>query len=286
MKNKFYRIYWSKEFDWNEYAKRYNKYCKTKNNYYRQSAQILINNSDIKDNLIVLDLGCGTGAMTKQILDKYKVKIIANDLSKEALEYYKKNFEKEISDGEIKIVEGNAEKISDYISEKIDIVFISSALWDMELESLFSNIKEILNQDGIIIANLPSLTIGKNKGFIYEIEKFFKKKAKIDKLYRRISINNLKKILRKNNLVAYKTIPYSFNLQKENIRKFFDVLKYRYPFIFFPDKINYKERYEKCRILFKELLKEIPSKGLREEGIIICINKLKGGSKNLYSSKN
>ena len=273
MKDKFHRIYWSKEFDWEEYAKRYNKYCKTDNNYYKQSAEILLNCSDIKDNNVILDLGCGTGAMSREILKRFpKIKIIAIDLSKEALEYYRKNFEKQIKTGQIIAIECNAEKIKEQIKHNVDIVFISSALWDMEIKSLFKNLKKILNKNGLIIANLPYLTINKNEGFIYKIEDFFRKKSKIQKLYRRILLKNLNDILINNKLRIRKTQEYNFNLSKDNIKRFFDVLKYRYPFIFFPDKISYEERYKKCEKLFNQLLTSIPKIGIEERGLILLID--------------
>lgn len=272
MADKFHRIYWSKEFDWKEYAKRYNQYCKTKGNYYEKSSKFLLEITPLNKNEIILDLGCGTGVMSKEILRKYPyIRIFANDLSKEALEYYKKNFKREIETGQIRVIEGNAENINSAIREKIDKIFISSALWDMEIKALFSNLKNILKENGEIYANLPSLTIGKNEGFIYEIERFFRKKAKIEKLYRRISLKELKKILNDNNFAIKKLIKYQFSLTKENISKFFEVLKYRYPFIFFPDKIGYKERYEKCKVLFEMLLKNVPGEGIYEKGVIISI---------------
>ena len=94
---KFQRIYWSKEFDWKHYSQLYNKYCKSKKNYYVQSALELLKSTKLSNNSKVMDVGCGTGALTQQLLKKYpKIDIFAIDLSKDMLSYYRKNFSKQI----------------------------------------------------------------------------------------------------------------------------------------------------------------------------------------------
>ena len=71
---KFQRIYWKKNFDWKNYAKIYDNYSKSKGNYYEKSSNQLLQAIKIKENSKVIDLGCGTGAMTKVLLKKCSIK--------------------------------------------------------------------------------------------------------------------------------------------------------------------------------------------------------------------
>lgn len=274
MSKEFHRIYWSGQFNWKDYARYYNDYIKTEGNYYTLSAEALINSVEIKNDFVVVDLACGTGALTKVLLEKYpKTKIIAIDISEDSLEHYKENFKEQIENKQIKVFQGNAEKISDYVKEEIDLIFIASALWDLELEALFKNIPIIMKEDAKIVTNLPSLTIGEEKGFIFEIEEFFKNKQGIKKFYRRIKIEELKALLTKKHLKIAEKIKYQFLMPKKSVKQFFDFLKYRYPFIFFSDEIPYKERFQKCEEGFNELLKASPNEGMEEQGYVIVIAK-------------
>src|SRR3989338_5003021 len=144
---KFQRIYWKKNFDWKNYAKIYDNYSKSKGNYYEKSSNQLLQ---------------------------------AIDLSAEMVHYYKKNFKNEIKRGQVKVLVGNAEKISDLTNEKYDAVFISSALWDMEISPLFKSLSKVLNENGKIIFNLPALVVERDRGFIYFIEHFFRRALQSD----------------------------------------------------------------------------------------------------------
>lgn len=90
---KFHRIYWSEKFDWKHYSKLYDLYCRMSGNYYTQSATVLTNLAKLSNSSNVVDLACGTGALTSEILKKYKgIKILAIDFSKDMLFYYRKKF--------------------------------------------------------------------------------------------------------------------------------------------------------------------------------------------------
>ena len=267
--SKFQRIYWSKKFDWKKYSKFYAKYCKSKNNYYIQTASEIIKSVKLPKNSKVIDLGCGTGALTKQLLKKYpKINILAIDLSREMLDFYRKNFSNQIKNSQIKSICGNAEKINNYTNKKYDTVFISSALWDMDIETTIKNIQRVLKKDGVIVFNLPALVVEKEQGFIFFIEHFFRQSLNSGMIYRRIKINYLKKILKKYNLIFLSMRKYSFRLSKPNVAKFFDLLKYRYPFILFPEKMPYSEKLKKCAKIFNESLRYIPKNGIEEVGFI------------------
>lgn len=275
MEKKFHRIYWNKKFNWKDYAKLYNRYTNTKNNYYENSAKYLIQNSGIKKTDLLADLGCGTGVLTKEVIRVFsKINIIAIDISKDILKEYKKNFKKEIKRDQIKVIKGNAEKSEKYLRKKVDKIFISSSLWDMDLDALFKSLPKIMKPETKIIANLPSLVANEKKGFIYYLEKTFGKEKILQKGYRRIPLKELSRILRRNKLKIEKRRRYEFKLDKKNLVEFFKILRYRYPFIFLSEKIPYKERYEKCKRIFDKMIKDMPKKGIKETGYVLVIRKI------------
>ncbi len=271
---KFQRIYWSKKFDWDHYSKIYDRYSKSRDSYYINYSIELLKSVRLSKNSKVIDLGAGTGALTRQILRKNsKTKVFAIDLSDEMLNYYKKNFSKHIKNLQIEVVCGNAEKINEYTKEKCDAVFISSALWDLKIETVFKNISKILKKDGLVVFNLPALVVGKEKGFIFFIEHFFRQSLNNKMIYRRIKVDYLKKLFKKSNFSLISIREYSFNMSKPNVVKFFDLLRYRYPFILFPKKMPYKEKLKRCTEIFNESLKYIPRSGINEVGYVFVIKK-------------
>lgn len=271
---KFQRIYWSKKFDWKHYSKLYNKYCKLKGNYYTQSANVLLKFAKLKPNSRIVDLACGTGALTRQILiKKPRAQIFAIDLSKDMAHYYRKNFLNKIKNKKIEVVCGNAEKINKYTKGPYDTIFISSALWDLELNNVFKNLAKVLKKNGLIIFNLPSLVVEKEKGFIFFIEHFFRQTLNSKMIYRRIKTNYLKSLFKKNGFSLVKIKEYSFKMSKKNVAHFFNLLKYRYPFILFPKETPYRTKLKKCAEIFKESLKYIPKEGIDETGFIFVIKK-------------
>lgn len=271
---KFQRIYWSKKFNWKNYSSIYNDYCFTRNNYYELSSFKIIDELNLSNSSKVIDLCCGTGALSRELLKKYPdMNILAVDLSKEMLLYYKRNFKENILNGQIKVINENAEDIDKYTSEKFDAIIISSALWDLEIEKTLKSLLKTLKKDGKIIFNLPALVIEKEKGFIFFIEQFFKKTLNSNIMYRRIKIDYLKKLFERYDYKLLMTKEYSFNMPKENISEFFNLLKYRYPFILFPKEMPYEEKLKRCEEIFKESLKYIPKEGIMEYGYIFIIQK-------------
>ena len=184
-KEEFDRIYWSDKFNWEDYSRIYDQYCKTKDNYYFLTSKVLIDSVSINENSIVVDLACGTGAMTNVLLERFpKLRIIAIDLSKDTLVFYKNNFKEQISSGQIRVIQGNAENINEFVKEKVDFIFIASALWNLKSNVLFRNVSSIMKLTTKIIVNFHSIAIREERGFIYLIEKFFEKEANIKKFFK------------------------------------------------------------------------------------------------------
>lgn len=134
-------------------AKKYDNYA-AKYPLYKKTSQFLVKISDIRKGMSIVDLACGTGVTTTEILKKLGTsgKIINIDLSKEMLGIArKKNKQKNVS-----FVQLPAEDISTMIKEKIDLVLCNSAFWQMDMNKTLLGIKKILKNDGKFIFNLPS----------------------------------------------------------------------------------------------------------------------------------
>lgn len=131
----------------------------------------------------------------------------------------------------------------------------------------------MLKKGGYLIFNLPSLVVEKERGFIFFIEHFFRQTMNTSIFYRRIKLHELMNIFERQGFELTTSKEYHFNMSKKNVAKFFDLLRYRYPFILFPDNIPYNERLRQCTEIFQDSLRYIPKEGIDEEGIAFVIRK-------------
>jgi len=270
----FRRIYWSPSFNWKAYAKAYDEYCRTNGNYYASSSKLLIGPAQLKDRMTVLDAGCGTGVMSEEIINRIpSAKIYAVDLSEEMLKFYKSKFGRQIAQGQVNAFEGDVENLSAYTIPQSDVVFLASCIWDMDLQALFSHL-QCIKKGGLVITNVPVYITGCEDGFIGFIESNFRKEENVDRAYRRIKLEELKAAANENGFAIERTEPYEFNLSASNIGKFFRLLKYRYPFVFFSDAMSYEGRLKRCETIFNRMLKKVPEEGIDEKGDIFLIRKV------------
>jgi len=110
----------------------------------------------------ILDLGCGKGdeirEAIKDIKDK-KIRIVANDTSKEALnEYSKIN-----SDNTVETVLLRLEDLPGKVNKKFDLILFSHCLYDVDLPDLFTKYYKLLNDEGAILIFLDSNESGIKK---------------------------------------------------------------------------------------------------------------------------
>lgn len=133
-------------------AERYDCYSE-KYPLYKETSQFLVELADIKKEMIVVDLACGTGTMIKEILKRLRKsgRVIGIDSSKEMIEVAKEKFKQK----NVSFVHSPAEKINKAIKEKVDLVLCNSAFWQMDTNKTLNGIKEILKDNGNFIFNIP-----------------------------------------------------------------------------------------------------------------------------------
>ena len=103
----------------------------------------------------VLDFGCGTGNFTEKVINFNPKKIVAVDISEEAIKKAKNN-----SNLNSKNIEYRVENCEDLSlnSDSFDIAYGSGILHHLNLNKSLSELKRILNKDGKIIFIEPMAT--------------------------------------------------------------------------------------------------------------------------------
>ena len=182
---------------------------------YKKTNQKLIELSSINGSQIVIDLACGTGLTTKEILKKNPEKIYAVDFSKDMLNQAKRF----IGDNEVNFILSDASKIDQVISEKVDRVLCNSAFWQFPDQiQVLKSIKNTLKEDGLFIFNLNSqfydfgLEESHRTRIIKEIFSEMEKRGynPQGKLKEKVNQKLIQKMIDESGLVLIKTELYSF----------------------------------------------------------------------------
>lgn len=149
---------------------------------YRKTSQFLVKLAEIKKGMVIVDLCCGTGIATKEILKKIGTsgKVIGVDSSKEMLVIAKKKFKQK----NVSFIQTSEEEIVKIIKEKVDVVLCNSAFWQMNGDKALKTINSILKGDGKFAFNLPNQ--------IYNIDSFLSpEKSSIISIMRKIRLEKM-----------------------------------------------------------------------------------------------
>ena len=103
----------------------------------------------------VLDFGCGTGNFTEKVINFNPKKIVAVDISEEAIKKAKNNSNQNSENIEYRVE--NCEDLS-LNSDSFDIAYGSGILHHLNLNKSLSELKRILKKDGKIIFIEPMAT--------------------------------------------------------------------------------------------------------------------------------
>ena len=134
---------------------RFSKCLKTYDNnasVQKKMAEILVSLVEKKDIDAVLELGCGTGLLTKKLTQKIRFKTYtAIDMVKECENYIRNISEK------IEFIPDDIENFKS--GKKYDLIISNASVqWVEDMESFLKNIKNLLSDNGIFIFS----TFGKN----------------------------------------------------------------------------------------------------------------------------
>lgn len=132
-------------------ARDYHGYTK-KFPMYRNESKELVKLADIKKGMTILDLACGTGVSTKEIIKKLgkSGKIYAVDFSEAMLNIAKK----EIKNKNVIFIKSWAQKVDEIISEKVDRVICNGAFWIINNPETLEAIFNVMKDDGKLVFNM------------------------------------------------------------------------------------------------------------------------------------
>ena len=127
-----------------------NRYYKALYNLYDDFLNTLKNKTYSKE---VLDYGCGMGSFTEQISSFKPKKLVAVDISEEAIKKAKENLKSENIDYRVE----NCEKLN-LNSGTFDVAYGSGILHHLDLSKCISELHRVLKKDGTIIFVEPLAT--------------------------------------------------------------------------------------------------------------------------------
>jgi len=125
--------------------------------FYEAVNARLVDLANVDTRQCVLDLACGTGAVTQLILDKLQGLrdrcVVAMDASTEALEIARRNLAERRS-ATVEFIQGRAESLSDSVQRRVDAVIFCNAIHMMEeKDKIVGEVNEVLNPGGVFAFN-------------------------------------------------------------------------------------------------------------------------------------
>lgn len=276
MARAFDRLYHDSRFDWPAYARAYEKSCRDPSGYYARSAEAIVSALKLEPRANVLDLACGTGVATRKLLEQYpEMRVTGIDLSEASLEHYKTAFVARIERRQVHVLQGNAEKLDSFVKGPFNVIVCASALWNFKWQKTLKNIQEHLTPGGSFAFNVPALYLGEDGGILEVIENAFHKYTnRTDLGLPRLSRSTIENALKTENLRVDCAIPYTFNLGKDQVESFLEVLSYRTPLIFFPTEKGINEAKIASEQVLDGILNTTPETGHFEHGLVFIVKRI------------
>ena len=177
------------------------------NDFYSNVNKELIDSLDIKSDLNIVDLGCGSGGISKIITDKLNdvncvnSSIVAVDSSEISLREAKANL-RSVSDTMITFVQSRYEEFSSKIKDKVDLVVLCNAIHYLDdKELVIKDVMKILKPGGRFVFNSsffdgahPEHTHGFYRKWMFKAMRILTKEyktrpVKADKIESRVQLN-------------------------------------------------------------------------------------------------
>lgn len=143
--------------------------------FYQATNRRLVDLTNLSSCRRVLDLACGTGNVTKLILDKLEELrdncVIAMDASSQAVEEAREELSS-FGSSVIKFVQGRAEELSESVQEKVDaVVFCNAIHMVREKDKVVEQVSRVLSPEGLFAFNTSFFEGSHPK----ESEKFYRR---------------------------------------------------------------------------------------------------------------
>ena len=177
------------------------------NDFYSNVNKELIDSLDIKSDLKIVDLGCGSGGISKIIIqnlnriNSVNSSIIAVDFSEISLKEARANL-KSVSDSMITFVQSRYEEFSSKIKDKVDLVVLCNAIHYLDdKELVIKDVMKILKPGGRFAFNSsffngahPEHTLGFYRKWMFKAMRILSKEyntrpVKADKIESRVQLN-------------------------------------------------------------------------------------------------
>ena len=177
------------------------------NDFYSNVNKELIDSLDIKSDLKIVDLGCGSGGISKIIIqnlnriNSVNSSIIAVDFSEISLKEARANL-KSVSDSMITFVQSRYEEFSSKIKDKVDLVVLCNAIHYLDdKELVIKDVMKILKPGGRFAFNSsffdgahPEHTLSFYRKWMFKAMTILSKEyntrpVKADKIESRVQLN-------------------------------------------------------------------------------------------------
>lgn len=141
------------ERHWDVSAEEYDAYASQKK-LYRESAEAMVRLAEIEPGMVVVDLGCGTGVVTQEIIKATNgrdVRVIGVDFSSGMLALARRR----VGSAGVEFYCEKAEHLSKVVRVKVDRVLCNAAFWHFDRDKVAAEISRILKPSGRFLIGLP-----------------------------------------------------------------------------------------------------------------------------------
>ena len=142
----------SRQWRSEDVARKYDDYSGTQTQFVK-SNRALIDFAGIGQGMKVLDLACGTGMTTLELLRRFAsdIQIIAVDQSDQMIE----QAQQKVGAPNVRFIRTPAEATDQVLNEMVDCVVCNAAFWQMDMNAAARAVSSVLKEGGLFVFNIP-----------------------------------------------------------------------------------------------------------------------------------